>query len=372
LRRSDGSFLESTLAEEVLKTIERLVAATTTSVDVKAVLARLQMANDVYKAEPKVVTLIHGVTASLVEKSLPAGYKGLQKHEKASLSAVCDRAVTRWTHRNEDLQTVIVTPDLSVLLSEAELRILVFQIYRSGSVRDMVEDAIRSGGTPLLQNLDQIIRVVDALCDCRGVMGDRVDLGQHGLAVFEQAIRVVVDDGAEVNDRRISASCAARLIETSPASFETFMSSLAKSVGRVPIDRFTSQTVLLAALSRRVDLVKSKAACHTVIEHGMRWVVRYYAEDLPQSRDSIACVENLGMSSLTLLCPPAKCFVHGPSSPTPRLVLVLEIAPRGTTAGGCDPAPAVSDPGSAISNQLTRVQLAQGSLSSQQIKRAVH
>jgi hypothetical protein len=372
LRRSDGSFLESALAEEVLKTIERLMATTTTFVDVKAVLARLQMANDVYKAEPRVITLIHGVTASLVEKSLPAGYKGLQKDEKNSLSAVCDRAVSRWTHRNEDLQAVIVTPDLSVLLLEAEFRILVSQIYRSGSVQDMVEDAIRSGDTPLLQNLDQIIRAVDALCDCRGVMGSTVDLGQHGLAVFEQAIRIVVDDGAEVNDRRISASCAARLIETSPASFETFMTSLAKSVGRVPIDRFTSQTVMLATLSRKLDPVKSKAACHTVIEHGMRWVVRYYAEDLPQSRDSIACVESLGMSSSTRLRPPAECFVHGSSSPTPRVVFVVEIAPRGTTARGCDPAPATSHSGSAISNQFTQVQLAQGSLSSQRTRRAIH
>jgi hypothetical protein len=294
LERSDGIYVPPAQAQEVLRIVKRVVSAPSSSLVIKASLNRLKLIEEAYKTDPTITSQLHDILALAIKASLPLGYSGLFS-SGTSLLSVCGQADAQWMRKGDRFIGLMPAPELHEPLSEAQLHVLLYHLYCDESVRLRVEEQISSGDVPFLQDRHQVIHVVYALCDCRISVNQTVDLGDHTVAVFEQAIRIVCDYDAELEDRRVSAACAGRLLEAASAYFDAFMASFDKAVGRVPIDRFTQQTVKLATLARRRDPVKSKATFNTVIEHGMRWVVRYYAEDLPETQDSIGCVDGLRM-----------------------------------------------------------------------------
>jgi hypothetical protein len=269
-----------------------LTSPSTTGTTTSA-LDHLPGIRDAYADDPSIFNDLDAVIDDVLRGNLPLGHDGLPVSD-SSLAEMCSQASSRWRRRLDQAPVLAALPDLSQSHSPAQLGMIKSLLYQDHAARQAVIDAVATGGLSSTSDIRALAGVLHALCDASAAHGEIVQLGHHADDLFERVARLAVDYEEPDGSRALAASCVVCMYEAGEAHRETFTSRLSKAVGRVPVDRLTSQTVAIAAAVKLLDSRINKSLVGQVVEHGLKWIVRYYAEDLRQTADSVAAIDGLG------------------------------------------------------------------------------
>jgi hypothetical protein len=283
---------------EALRIVGSAMTELDPALDIMPSMAKLEILRNTYVEHPAIGAQIDVILASVAASHSPLGLNGFSNHSGAfSLPDTCNMAVLQWRRSHRPIRHHRGMEDTASSLSDAQAELLLYDARRDSDARKQVSDILEASRPSLVEG-PHVLYFMDALLDATIAAGEQLPT-EYTAVVFQHAVDLLINHRVHVNQRRIALSYASHLLEASPQSATKCLPVFMEAVGSMAIDRFTYQTVAFAALFRRLDVDGAKAAISTVVEHGLRWVVRYYAEDLVQTEDLVACVDGLGLFFLS-------------------------------------------------------------------------
>lgn len=233
------------------------------------------------------------VITSVTSAALPTGLTGMVSESmsnSASLSVACSMADERWrscqiTHRHN------IDITLNQELSQAQAQSVVNLVYRSSTFRSRIVTWLSSADLASMDST-KLSAILLAVSDTT-IDGEELDLGETGENVWRLIVRGALDAKNSDLDRYYYGACASSMFATMHNRRTSMIGIMVEELRKVPIDRFTYDTIKIGQFISTVAPANSQALKIAICDHALRWVVRYYAERLLETVDTVKSLHAL-------------------------------------------------------------------------------
>ncbi|KAI0666153.1 ribosome 60S biogenesis N-terminal-domain-containing protein [Trametes maxima] len=241
---------------------------------------------------------LQSLLASGTEGSLPLGFNGYPPARSLSnwnMASLVPRASKRWSLRREPMPALSVE---SLLSSEewtdAAVDILTTLLYRQQSARAPVIAWLESS-TSRGCDSSHLVKLIFALYDSAREGDAHPSGGAEAFVAHFSRLTKVAKEGRHPHDVcSMAAFSIATILEAEPSSRSVFLKLLSEDLADVSPERLTQYSLAVA-----VKLIQNVGAevlplGELLVDIGLRWAVRHFADKSSSSEASRALLSYLG------------------------------------------------------------------------------
>jgi nucleolar pre-ribosomal-associated protein 1 len=289
----DGS--RATTAQQAFQAIvfaRKAFATPSTTGLIKASLEYVRQIQSAYANEEDILAELDMAVDIFLRESLPTGHDGLRVSNLA-FPQLCEQAQSRWRCRMDRAFSHLAVPDIAKGVSATQLGIITKLIYKDPCARQSIAAQVAAGSLGTLTDVRQLETLLLAFCDASACSEEFVDLGPHAEHHFERIAQHAVDHATPITDRILAAACIVSIYRAVSHLRESIISCLTQAILRTPVDRITSSMPWIAMAVNHLEGGQRGLLVNHVIDHGLKWIVRYYAENLQETQDLVTAIDHM-------------------------------------------------------------------------------
>lgn len=256
----------------------------------------LLAAGQAYHGHEAISRTIETIMVQVVTASLPTGHCGQPPSfglaEVRSLSDECASAETRWNQRTQKMDLELLTgTQFEDTTSTARLEVASNLAYRNTTLTSGLVNWVKAHAET--DETAQLANVVYTVADISCLRNELIDLGPALPTAVKSLARTAFDHKRSPDLRALSGKALMRLLQAPANDASAIAKTIQKLASKLPVDRITSETVAIARTLRVVKSTDFHDAADSLTDHALGWVVRYYAENLPETEDTIRSILEL-------------------------------------------------------------------------------
>ena len=218
--------------------------------------------------------------------------RSLSEWNIASLVAWSDQ---RWSLRLQPIPSLPVIHGLSG--DENAIEIAANLLYKQRSCRPAIATWLSSSAAQECST-DQLVKVLFAFCDSARVDdGLAVDEAMHPH--FPCLVNALLDNRLLRQVRSMASDCVVRMVTSSHSHRPTYMKQLTNHLSSGAPEELSSHSMSVGIRIYEALGAETAPLAEGLLDQGLRWAGRHFAEDKPSTEDSRMTLSSIGWCPLS-------------------------------------------------------------------------